>query len=170
MLTSDYVLIHVSKFLGLSDIISLGSVKKEAVSVLPRMLQQITIFTIRRHEITPILIKACPRISTLEINCDLLQEEYDILGSLPIEKLIDNIHGRFAISWRRIVVVVLPLLKSASVYGKWHFDFSGCPLLTKITDMSVIEYRNVAITSDANILIGGRFNKLAIEDNMVLKH
>lgn len=167
MLASDYVLIHVSKFLRLPDIISLSSIKKETALVLPRMLQQITKFTIRRREIIPILVKVCFRISCIEINCELLQEDYDRLGSLPIEKLIDNIHGKFIISWRRIMVVAMPLLKSAHVYGKWHFDFGRCPLLTEITDLSVIEFENVGIgrlnlsaIGDANICIGRLSNTL----------
>lgn len=167
MLTSDYVLIHVSKFLELSDIISLSYVKKETALVLPRMLQQITIFTIRRREIIPILVKVCFRISTLEINCEIKQEDYDRLSVLPIEKLIDNVHGKFSISWSRIMVVTMSLLKSAYVCGRWHFDFSGCPLLTEITDTSVIEFKNVGIgrlnlsaIGDANICIGRLSNTL----------
>jgi hypothetical protein len=133
---ASYALIHVAKFLELPDILNLGSVNQLCSSSRPIMLRQVTKITITRNIVSELVVR-CPKLSCITIICQLEQKDYDLLHGLPIETLADHANGVFGVP--RFISVNIPTLKSVSVYNKFAFDFSLCPLV-KI-DKSLHDYR-----------------------------
>lgn len=150
MLSASYVLIHVSKFLELPDIIRLGSTNSHYSSNRANMLRQITKFTITRNIVSQ-LAKHCPRISSIEIDCELEQKDYDLLSNLPIEKLVDNTNNFLRIN--TVIKISMPLLKSATVTYRCSFNFDQCPLLTEIIE--TVHYGNTVLGWSRNVLLIG---------------
>lgn len=137
---ASYALIHIAKFLELPDILNLGSINSYCSGFRPIMLRQVTKITIKRNIVSE-LAACCPKLSSITIICQLEQKDYDLLHGLPIETLADHANGVFGVP--RFISVNIPTLKSVSIYNKFAFDFSLCPLV-KI-DRSLQDYQGNTI-------------------------
>lgn len=147
MRAADVVILEISKYLTLEEVLQLCSTERHLKLLQQQMMAKIVKLSIRNRSTLRYVLN-CPNVSIVHVHksCTLQFSDYELLSKLPIESFTDGIVVREkrmrglqlqSITFEPFYVVTLnmPRLKHVTVYGANNYNFSRCPLVRRIVDL-----------------------------------
>ncbi len=142
MRAADVVILEISKYLTLEEVLRLCSTEKHLKSLQQQMMAKIVKLSIRNRSTLRYVLN-CPNVSIVHVHksCTLQFDDYELLSKLPIESFTDGIVVRekrmrgLMFESFHIVTLNMPRLKHIAVYGVNNYNFSQCPSLRRIVDL-----------------------------------